>query len=339
MDIQNYDPHAGGQAGVILGEPNEIYHANPAISHSNVCEFIERPKKFEGRHITGELNDRNETAAMAFGTAAHTLILEGQEVFNKEYSVAPDLKFVGKESKANAVQVLNSLLINPFPPEQVAYLAAAKKDEIEEFFAQHPGRKIITEPDMETLGRMAASIQRSKIATLLLSGGLPEVVFRTEKGDAPFAVQCRTDYLNIEGNALTNGEPYVVDLKTILDMAMWDTEFKKRHYYQAYPHYTKTIEWVTETQVKHFFWVAVEKEWPYSVLIKHGDARDWKAGLARMDRGISAMEGCYKSGNFDDGWSESIQINSLSQYDADREPHMGLWSEAETPNAEAVTAQ
>tara|TARA_B110001469_G_scaffold104738_1_gene103765 strand:- start:7856 stop:8872 length:1017 start_codon:yes stop_codon:yes gene_type:complete len=336
MDIKNYDPHAGGQTGAILGEPNDVYHANPAVSHSNVCLFMERRKFFEGRHVTGELPPQEETAAMAFGTAAHTLILEGQEVFNKEYSIAPNLAYRSKDDKANAVQVLNSLLVNPFPPEQVAYLAGMKKDEIEGYFAQHPGRKVISENDMELLGHLAAAIKRSPMASLLLTGGLPEVVFRTEQGDGSFAVQCRTDYLNLKGNALTNGEAYVLDLKTIADMMKWDADFKKRFYYQAYPHYTKTIEWVTEHQVKHFFWLVVEKQWPYSVLIKHGDERDWKAGLARMNMGIDDMEACYKSGNFNDPWQEIVQWNSLSAFDADREPHVGLWSEAE-PQPEAAT--
>ncbi|QMP19197.1 exodeoxyribonuclease I [Pseudomonas phage Persinger] len=72
--------------GVYPGIPNADYHGGPGISKSGL-DLIHRSPMHYHAVVTSANDNREPTAAQAFGTAAHSLILEPAE-FVKEYCLA-----------------------------------------------------------------------------------------------------------------------------------------------------------------------------------------------------------------------------------------------------------
>ncbi len=56
------------------------YHADPRLSASKLCDFMESPALYYARHVTGELTFPS-SHAMAFGTAVHAMVLEPDTPF------------------------------------------------------------------------------------------------------------------------------------------------------------------------------------------------------------------------------------------------------------------
>ena len=75
--LKNFESKQKGQALIYKDLPNEDYHASVGISSSYVRRF--------GQSQLHAINYTSEsTPALKFGTAAHSLLVEGQEAFDKE---------------------------------------------------------------------------------------------------------------------------------------------------------------------------------------------------------------------------------------------------------------
>lgn len=87
---------------IIRDEPNEVYHANKAISSSQAKLALKSLQLFKDNE--DGLIERKESPAMAFGSAVHCAILESDE-YAKRYAVKPaDFNGRTKEGKAMAAQ-------------------------------------------------------------------------------------------------------------------------------------------------------------------------------------------------------------------------------------------
>lgn len=84
-----FEPAAGM---VVHGMPNEVYQAMPGVSKSRLLRILESPFQF----LHGQTE---ETEAMAFGSLAHTLLLE-PETFMERYAVMPEGMKKDKRHKA-----------------------------------------------------------------------------------------------------------------------------------------------------------------------------------------------------------------------------------------------
>lgn len=315
MQPKVFDPNVGPSVGVSSGEPNGVYHANKAVSHSKLWTFHQRPAHYEGLYITGEM-DKPESPAMRFGSAFHSLVLEGKEAFDAEFAVAPELAFRSKSDKAHAVQVLNSFLLNPLPAASLDSLESAKKDEIESFFSELPGKTVLPLEDFELAEKLAEKVHGNQLATDLLSSGYPETVFRSQFSEKfGFAVQCRADWVNFDGCETSGGEPYMLDVKTIDDLSRWDAEFRKRGYYRAWPFYNKVMEAaVGEPVVKKCFWVVVEKNFPHAVRVYTPDETCWERGMAEIEADMLSLAHCLKHNDFSDPGKNSIMVQGLPEW-------------------------
>ena len=79
-EFKEYKPKQRGKAWVCDDIPNKEYHKGVGVSSS----FI---RKFGESQLHALEHQQETTPAMRFGTAAHSLLVEGQEAFDKEVVV------------------------------------------------------------------------------------------------------------------------------------------------------------------------------------------------------------------------------------------------------------
>ena len=80
-ELEAYESTPRGDALVYNDIPNEVYHSEVGVSSSYVRKFG------ESQLHAIELEEQVITSSMHFGTAAHALLVEGEEEFNKQIAV------------------------------------------------------------------------------------------------------------------------------------------------------------------------------------------------------------------------------------------------------------
>ena len=224
-------------------ESIEAYHANGAISHSKLECYRRRPALFWKKYVAKTLPEVEPTAAFRIGSAVHCAVLEPTE-FAARYVLKPDLDRRTKEGKAAFA----------------------------DFEAQHAGKVILSADDMAQTEAMQCAVMSHPIASQLFNDGMPEVTWRKEQPNALRALQCRTDWFSSLGCELTDGEPYVVDLKTVesLDNDAF-RNFERAAfsfgYHRQAGFYLPLINEIFQRPVSRMFYVAVEKCEPYGVAV------------------------------------------------------------------------
>lgn len=301
---KQYDPAKGPQSGVWLGEPNEKYHATDCISLSKLWKFRNRPRKYEGKYLTGEDPD-TPTEDMNLGSALHTYVLEGEEAFFKDFAVTPKISYRSNTDKENAVRSLNSLLKNPQDEDMISWLFKGKKEDIEGYFADLPSRRQVSEEQFEEIRLWALHLSKDPAAAQLLANGYPEVVFRSGVSKAHgYAIQCRTDWLNMNGCEVSGGEPYFLDLKTIAKVDSerdLESEIFHRGYYRCKAFYTKVMQAVLgERKVDRLFFIFIEKKWPYGIFAIESPPEYDELAEAELSVDMPNLSWSLENGDFSD---------------------------------------
>ncbi len=179
--------------------PEEEYHSaarrGEFISSHLLADFRRSPALYR-KTIDGLIpNFRSE--AFAFGTAAHKLILEGRDAFDREYLVAEGP-------------------VNPKTGETFGVNTKAYK----EWAAAQAPRTVLSPRDSYKLNQMLHAVQEHKDAMRLLGGGFPEGSVRTVWEGLP--CQIRIDWFNpSEG---------IVDLKSCEDLDRFEIDAKRFGY-------------------------------------------------------------------------------------------------------------
>ena len=93
--LKNFESEQRGQALIYKDIPNEDYHAGVGISSSYIRRFGES-------QLHAIEHKQESTPTLKFGTAAHALIVEGREAFDKEVRVMEGSPYTKayKEEKA-----------------------------------------------------------------------------------------------------------------------------------------------------------------------------------------------------------------------------------------------
>ena len=226
-----------------MNESIEYYHANAAISHSKLECYRRRPALYFKKYIAKTLAQPDESTAFRLGSAVHCAILEEKE-FSARYVQKPDLDRRTKEGKA-------------------AYA---------EFAAQHEGKTLLDADELAQVVTMREAVATHPIASQLLANGEPEVTWRKPQSNALRALQCRTDWFSSLGCEMTNGEPYIVDIKTVesLDSDAF-RNFERAAFSYGYHRqagfYLPLINELFDRRVTRMYYVAVEKCEPYGVAV------------------------------------------------------------------------
>lgn len=226
---------------MITNEPNAVYHANPAISHSKLETFRRRPALYFRKYISRTIEREEPSSAFRFGSAAHSLVLEPGTWVDR-YAIKPD----GMDRRTKD-----------------------GKEAFAKFEAAAAGKTILDMDEVATVTKLAEAVRNHPLASQLLAHGIPEATWRTT-GTMP--LQCRTDWFNPAGCELSEGRPYVVDLKTVESLddgafANFEKAVFRYGYHRQAGFYLPLITEVWGRPVYDFFFVAAEKVEPYGVAV------------------------------------------------------------------------
>lgn len=173
------EPMKTFDSGFLLREGAEEYHAKSGeyLSSHRLADFRRNPLLFRKKELG--LIEESDRPAFLLGRAAHTLILEGGEVFAAEYAVGGPI---------------NSKTGEPYGTRTKAY----------QEWAEAQGRAVLDSEQYRLVMNMHNSINAHAHAKELLSNGLPEGVVRAEYMGVP--CQARLDWFSPDHG--------IVDLKT-----------------------------------------------------------------------------------------------------------------------------
>lgn len=329
MKSVDFDPANPNQTGCIIGEPNEVYHANPAISHSKLSEYIRRPAYFKGKYLD-KVMDVGSTDALRLGAASHVLILEGRAEFEKQYFVQKeDFGWRKASDKMEACKTLNDLLFDPVDEDELVEVVQLKKDEILTFFDARPGKRVLSPTEMKMLDQAYDSVFSNPLAASLLQGGMPEVTFRS--GEVPhlgYAVQCRPDYINVDGCDVSEGKPYCCDLKSIAALPQWNGQLWKRGYHRAYPFYEKTMQLAVGHQVtEKWFWIVFEKEYPFACFVYGPSPEVYQRGMDELGHAMPMLANAMHHDDFADEGHDRVNLAKLPDWMLTTSTKPGFWVE------------
>ena len=226
---------------MITTESIEDYHANAALSHSKLETFRRRPALFYKKYIAKSLPPVEASSAFRIGSAAHTAILEPKH-FMSRYAIKPE--GIDRRTKDG----------------KIAFAA---------FEADNVGKIVIAGDEHDQVCSMFDAVNVHKLAAQLLSAGTAEVTWRTQ---GKMALQCRTDWFNPAGCDLSDGRPYVADLKTVESLddeafSNFEKAVFRYGYHRQAGFYLPLITEITGAPVFDFFFIAVEKVEPFGVAV------------------------------------------------------------------------
>jgi len=223
---------------LIYDMPNEHYHSPEMkarfVSKSGLDQISKSPAHFQWFMD----NPTEETPALVFGSAFHTLILEPERA-ERDIVVLPD----------------------EWPTKAVCGRSIA--DQKEEFRIIHRGKSILTQEQDDMAHAMALSVEDHAAASVVLRKGAGKAEVTALWTDADTGIDCRArfDWLRDDG--------VIVDLKTTRcakPEAFERLALEHRYHVQA-AFYMEAYRRVTGTEPAGFAFVAVEKEPPYCACV------------------------------------------------------------------------
>ena len=225
-ELEAYPFEERGDALIYADIPNEVYHSEVGISSSTLRKF--------GRSQLHAVNEVQKTTdAMNFGTAAHYMLVEGEQAYNQEVAVLMGSPYTKayKENKADMLERYDCVI-----------------KEIEDTHIKGMKASIIDEADMY----------------LQADGKLPEASFFWYEDKV--LCKCRPDLICPPFKELHKpGEIYVVDYKTTksCDPKEFADSVKYWGYDMQAAWYRRGME-KAGYSVKEFAFVAQEKVPPYA---------------------------------------------------------------------------
>ncbi|MDR1141454.1 MAG: PD-(D/E)XK nuclease-like domain-containing protein [Planctomycetaceae bacterium] len=225
----------------LIDEPFDEYlrKSKEYLTSHQLIDFVKCPYLYY-INTTKESEPEKTNTAFLTGSAAHKLILEGEEAFNKCY-IAGD--------------PINSKTGNPYGRETQAYGRWIEEQKIEK---GNPDLQFLSTEQWYQVQQMWFSVQKHSQAMALLQNGLSERTLRVELEG--ISCQSRFDWAGMEGT--------IVDLKTCYSLDTFEEDAQKYRYgiqfvfYQMM--YMKAYQlFCQEIHIPQFYIVAVEKSSPY----------------------------------------------------------------------------
>lgn len=248
--------------GIHRNMSNEWYHAHPAIGSSGIKRFLECPRLYHYDYVEPREKEKEESYAMAFGTAAHCYMLEPAE-FDKRFLVAP--------------------------VAAIDRRTAAWKDAVKE--ADSFGKKPILYREWEQIQGMRAELMRHRVARGMLS--LP--------GDfelTAFAVDQETG-LHIKARPDRVVDNILIDYKTT-GISLGLTAQQKLAYDMGRPvqgaHHKYVMELATGEPIAKVLHLVQMVEPPYLVRVFNLSDELLAYGKREVDRALLEMAHCKETG-------------------------------------------
>jgi len=211
----------------IIHEHEKDYHAQAKdnLSSHQLANFRKSARLYQRKKL-GLIPDVDRPAYL-IGRAAHTLILEGERVFDDTYTVGTPI---------------NPKTGNPYGSSTKAYEAWA---------AEH-GQPVLTDTQFDLIMQLADSVKSHEMAKLFLLDGVAEGVIRTTYCGLPS--QTRMDWFSEEHG--------LIDLKTCDNLTWFESDARRYDYAYQMAFYRSVLEVVSGiTYPVHI--IAVEKREPF----------------------------------------------------------------------------
>lgn len=259
---------------------NEAYHADTSRIGSSGLKLLAKktPAHFYAEYLDPNRVRKPQTAAMAFGSLLHTVVLEPEKL-ERKYIVKPE----GIDRRTNA--------------GKAAYA---------EFELAAMGKEITTGDDIRTAQLMRDSIFRHPGARLLLDadGKAEETILFTHP-ETGSAGKARLDFINCERNL-------IIDVKTTEDAS--PAEFARSIYNYQYhlqsAWYLDGYFYKTGYAADGFVFIAVEKEPPFAAACYPIGVRSENIGRELYMKHLRIYEDC-KAHNVWPAYGDTLQSLEL----------------------------
>ena len=212
---------------VLAVEPAEEYHAKAAqyLSSHQLIDFMICPQLYRKKQL-GQI-ENTQTPAMLVGSATHTKVLEGHNVYEAEYAVGGPI---------------NPRTSKPFGRDTNAF-----RD-----WCEAHGKTVLTDKQAASVENMADGVAWNLEAVDLIRHGRAEGVVREMYCGMP--CQVRIDW--------THSFRGIVDLKTTADLTWFENDCKRRRYHNQLAFYQAVLAEVIGQHVPVHI-VAIEKTEPF----------------------------------------------------------------------------
>lgn len=267
------------------------YHQGPGLSKSMMGPLAQSPAHLEAYLAT----PRTETAAMTFGDAFHARVLEPSR-FVTEFAFMPAL-LDGRSKEGKAWK------------------------------AENAGKKILKGEDQQTLEKMRAAVMAHPFARVLVEGqqrAAVEVSGYFREPVTGILGKIRPDIVS------TILDMTLVDLKTCRDASA--AGFQKDAYNLGYPRqgawYLYGASQIEGAEVRHFAFIAIEKEPPYAVNVWRAGADFLQVGQIEVIKLARIYADCQAKGEWtltEPGYSPEIRDLDLPGWVKRRSEASVIW--------------
>jgi hypothetical protein len=263
------------KVGIFSNIPNKDYHAGPEISSSGLCELNRSP----AHYMYFKMNPRQETPALALGTATHMAIFEPQ-LFEKGYVLAPE--GIDRRTKVG-------------------------KAAFEDFEKANVGKQTLTKEEFQNIEGMREAIYKHPTASKLVVGGEAEQSVYWKDPVTGLMCRCRPDYLRTDN--------IIIDLKTTHNASLGEfrRSIGKYSYHIKSAHYLDGIGTVVGKVLSDFVHLAVESSAPYCIGIFTLDDASLARGSDEVRRLMDVYHECLMADKWP-GYPEEIQNISIPNY-------------------------
>jgi hypothetical protein len=280
---------------ILIDEPFEVYHAKREeyLTSHDLRAFVRCPRLYHLQKTGALTTDPNKTSSeLILGSAAHKLILEGRQAFDKCYAVgAPINERTGKEYGRDTQAFAKWI------EEQ-----RVNKGSMVEF---------ITTEQWYVVSNMAYAVSKHVEAQTLLQHGVAERVLRSDFCGIP--VQSRLDWFTEIGET-----PVIVDLKTCCDLDSFEYDAKKFMYGIQFAFYQQILlravfdEYDVDNAIPaKVYAIAVEKKEPFRCGVF--EVSDVTLGYfhTKLTAAIESLKECQRAGEYPTLY-ETLRILNIS---------------------------
>lgn len=254
--------------------PMELYHsdccAGPSVSGSDLLRIEQRcpAVAFAQWGCNPDRIEESDTAATLVGRAFHTLILEGQPAFDRQFAVKPEgMSLATADGKA------------------------WKRDQV--------GKAILSHDDGMRIFAMSRAVSRDSLTSKAFDNGAPEVTAIVKDPATGIFLKSRPDWLRSDTHLCIN-------LKTSISAkpADWERQAFSLGYHIGAALAIDVVGELRRHPAAHVF-VIVEKEPPYCAVtcLLKPDVIEW--GRLQYRKALDTFARCIESGHWP-GYADQV---------------------------------
>ncbi len=253
----------------LIREPAQEYHAKSGVhlSSHRLADFRRCPLLYH-KKIMGEFVEDPSRPAYVLGRAVHTLVLEGRDRFLQEFALCGPI---------------NPSTGKPYGRNTNAWGA----------WARTIGKEVLSDAQFEDAKAMRDSVHSHRLASGLLSGGVPEGVVRAEYCDHP--CQIRMDWFDPHQG--------IIDLKTCDDLTYFEADARRYGYAHQLAFYRAVLAQVIGLWMPVHL-IAVEKRTPHRCGVWRVEAQALSIAQQENEAAIGRLKRCLETDTWPTGYEE-----------------------------------